>query len=131
MFIDMILASQNFHRILIVHIMISIIFIHYVHILVHMMEWKFSQISMSIILVHDLINAMIIFKKFSQTTKGWADVPNSSAAMPAATRGFTENCHLLQTEHPYRAERHSAKASYFKGDDLGMMTIVGKHYQGK
>ena len=84
MFIDMILARQNFHRILIVHIMILIMSIHYGNIIVHMMEWKFSQISMSIIFVHDLINAMIMFKKFSQTPKVWAlknaKMPSESSA---------------------------------------------------
>ena len=55
---------------------------------------------------------MIMVKKGKQTVLGTEHAFSHRKALlqmfPSSTsRGFTENCHLLQTEHPYRAERHS------------------------
>lgn len=37
----------------------------------------------------------------------WKKIGEGAFQAYLMSKGFTENCHLLQTEHPYRAERHS------------------------
>ena len=94
-----------------------------------MMEWKFSQISMSMILVHDMINAMIMFKKFSQTTKSWADVPKSSAATPAQ-REASRRIAIFSKPSIHTEPKDTRENPPKKGDDLRTI-YCWVYYQGK
>jgi hypothetical protein len=64
---------------------------------------------------------MIMVKKGKQTVLGTEHAFSHRKALlqmfPSSTsQGFTENCHLLQTEHPYRAERHSVTRGLPRSD---------------
>eukprot|EP00435_Cladocopium_sp_Y103_P021823 s2875_g5.t1 len=56
----------------------------------------------------------------------WKKVAEGAFQSYLMSKGFTENCHLLQTEHPYRAERHSWSKDISIPDATGCKLVFSK-----